>query len=254
MSERPKRVAYGIDIGVYNVGQTQNIVKSTTMHWARVESTAALTFDHESEQFGFNGPIHTEQDLNALVSFVATDLKEGLQVAVGMDAPMWQPAPTVLPNGSFSLYQERIPQERPSYFWYLQSGASATVRALPGGRLLFHGLKRQGLIPTCSTSNDDSDILLYEGFVAGDYKVLQDGDSHANDAVLMAIGFHDSCDDVRTALSTLHPCGAFGQDVLSHWATIVADADLPNASCKSDCCIVGYDRNSETLRNACMDE
>ena len=162
-----------------------------------------------------------------------------------------QPAPNALPTEPFSLYHERIPQERPSCFWCLQSGATATVRTLSVGRLLFHGLKEHGLMPICSTSNDESDVVLHEGFVAGDYKVLQDGNSHANDAVLMAIAFHYSCDADLAAYSTLHSPGEFAGDVLSHWSTIVADSALTSMHCKTDCCIVGFDRNNEALRNAC---
>ena len=81
--------------------------------------------------------------MNTLASRIAEDLRAGAGVALGFEAPMRTPAPSVLPDQG-NLFKHRFdPQER-RYEWYLQSGAAATMKALTLGKILISQLVRLG--------------------------------------------------------------------------------------------------------------
>ncbi len=133
-------IAYGIDVGMYQHGSKGRVNSKTTFAWARVAPGIELHCDENGECAFEGGEITQGRDIRELASLLSRDIQESvrskLRVAIGMEAPMWQPTPRRLPEGAFDLFPLRFEQES-GYWWYLQSGASATVRALSLGRLLF---------------------------------------------------------------------------------------------------------------------
>lgn len=249
-------VAYGIDVGMYEHGTKGTVNSNTTFAWARVTHGVELHRDDNGD-YSFEGAdIVFGQDIRELAKLLSHDIRESIssrcRVAIGMEAPMWQPTPRRLPPGAFDLFPLRFAQEA-GYWWYLQSGASATVRALSIGRLLFslldipRELTQFATLPTRS-----SGIELFEGFVAGDWKLPRDIAKHPNqhcwDAVTTAAAFQLAIKGSESKSFILHNAGSYESSLIPHWKTIVGSAGLYTKYCDTDCMIVGIDSRSSPLR------
>lgn len=201
-------VVYTLDIGVYNTGAAGQVLATTTAAWCRLESGVA-TFDGLQHERGEGRDIgrfaagagdeftcKCGRNIARLRSEVLADLQAGRKVAMGFEAPMWLPIAEVeQPN--HCLFPPRFPAER-GREWYLQSGAAATVKAIPLGKGIIPHVA-QAVPPLCTTTQvaaeswHSNTLLLFEGYVAGDYKVdVPPGCVHAPnewDAFLAALAW-----------------------------------------------------------------
>lgn len=253
-SNSPPTIAYGIDIGVYYHGLKGQVLADTTFAWARADSSVKLIFDEASSKFSFDGDSITGRDIRTLQTAIRNDLSLGSSIAIGIEAPMWQPAPRHVPQGAFELFEPRFAEEQ-DYRWYLQSGAAATVKALSIGSLLFSGFTDLVQIVSCSTTaNASNRIRLFEGFVAGRWKLPHDATvadgEHAWDALTTAVAFHwgsSANNEIRSA-ALIHESGSCRHEVISHWRTVVEDVGMDSSQCKTDCMIVGFDSEDGGFR------
>jgi hypothetical protein len=158
---------------------------------------------------------------------------------------MWQPTPQRLPEGAFELFPLRFAHES-GFWWYLQSGASATVRALSIGRLLFSLLdipRNLTQFATCPTHSGC--IELFEGFVAGEdkWKLPRDirrfPNAHCWDATTTAAAFQMAIKGGEGKSVVLHQAMSHNRPLISHWKTIVGSTGLYTKYCDTDCMIVG---------------
>lgn len=237
-------VAYGIDIGVYRHRRDGRVRANTTFAWARASSAVELIREeHDGEsEFRFVGEYHTGRDIRDLAQAIDHDFQTGQRIAIGMEAPMWQPAATAIPIGAFDLFPLRLAQER-GFAWYLQSGAAALARAITTGRLLFSLLRGFADEINCSTDpSAEAKVELFEGFVVDRWKLpagqdLADG-PHAWDALTAAVAYHYARRD-RSAI--IHSAGEFQDALVSHWKTILRVSGWNGELCAHDCMVVGFD-------------
>lgn len=252
--------AYGLDVGVYNLGTRGQVLNSTTTAWVRVNECPVpfLRMQYNATradgafQNGHGSTFHCGRDIIRLAEMVATDLNDGRRIAIGFEAPMWIPIYGRLPVGRFSLFKPRFPAEA-GHEWYLQAGAAASLKALSLGHILFCLLpdKVRPLVLTTDFRawlDRPEAIFVFEGFVAGDFKLSPpDGvpvkADNEWDAFTTAAAFwarYVAQCDVGVALHKLHGAQSWEGDVSSLWATIAHRAGLgPIDSCDGDCEILG---------------
>ncbi|MDA7918244.1 hypothetical protein N9B20_01145 [Mariniblastus sp.] len=251
-------IAYGIDIGVYRHTQAGTVrgVSQSTFAWARAESDVAMSYD--SGRFEFKNSFQVGRNFADLADLIQNDVLQNKRIAIGIEAPMWQPSPDEIPQGEFSLFEPRFACER-GCEWYLQSGASATVKAISIGKLLL-SLANLGEKTTFSTYvSQSSDIVLFEGFVVGDWKLpgaeeFSEG-AHAWDALTTAAAFHYSQGSEKQAgLAVIHDWGSIKEPVVSHWKTIVQEAGLSGIHCDKDCAVVGFNSKDEDVLQKFSDQ
>src|SRR5690606_14658582 len=132
-SDARATISYGMDIGIYRLGRQGQVLASTTFAWARNEGSSSLVY--EKAAYRARGEIVGGSDARELATRIRQDITAGHRVAIGIEAPMWQPSPIAVDGTSFDLFPLRFETER-GYAWYLQSGASALARALSTGRLV----------------------------------------------------------------------------------------------------------------------
>ena len=255
--EVPK-VAYGIDIGVYRHGVNGTVLASTTFAWARAESSVTLTFPTQGDEqiFSFDGSYTSGRDIRDLAKAITRDLRSEMKIAIGVEAPMWQPAPTEVPSSTFDLLPIRFPQEK-GFAWYLQSGAAALVKALSTGRLLFSLLDLPSKDIRCAIGSSEKSIIeLFEGFVVDRWKLpgeaaFGDG-AHAWDALTTAVGLHYAKHRIEEdqLLSLIHKASGCRTPVISHWETVLKSLDFDSSECKSDCMVVGFESTSDAVIQA----
>ena len=245
-------VAYGIDVGMYEQGIKGAVNSNTTFAWARVAHGVELQCDDNGDCSFEGADITYGRDIRELAKFLSVDIRESvrgkLRVAIGMEAPMWQPTPRRLPQGAFDLFPLRFAQES-GYWWYLQSGASATVRALSIGRMLFSLLDIPKNMTQCVTGPTHSACIeLFEGFVAGNWKLPRDisryPNEHCWDAVTTAAAFQMAIRGVEGNSAVLHSAMSYSEPLISHWQTIVGSTGLYTKYCDTDCMVVGIDSRS----------
>lgn len=259
----PPQIAYGIDIGMYRTGKSENVLSTTTFAWGRVEADAKLVSQKEDgkDVFSIKPDIseNSGNDIFELVDFIHTDLEAGKRIAIGMEAPMWQPVPRFKPGFEYNLFPIRLNAEK-GYEWYRQSGASALARAISTGLALFTILNQKSSLKNVSfstTGKENVDIELFEGFVAGNWKLLHKTCEKQNhkkylhqwDALLTALGFHYAKDESKglSDIVAMHQPGTFDDTTLSHWHTILRDMETKSEDCNTDCLIVGFDKQNETI-------
>lgn len=260
---RQPAIAYGIDIGVYRHGRRGKVLQSTTFAWARADEAVLLTFDRavESPAFRFSGQPSTGNDIRGLVEAIRHDFNTDCQLAIGIEAPMWQPAPNAVPSGSFDLFESRFPQEQ-GFGWYLQSGAAALAKAITTGRLLFSLIRAELRNETCTTRlqdpPDSAKVILFEGFVVDRWKLPShvgfESDQHAWDALTTAVAFHCSAEwreDCPRPSSLIHRAGTHSAPVISHWKTVLDNCDLSSSDCEADCAVLGFDSTDARLIETC---
>lgn len=241
---KPPEISYGIDIGTYRHRGDGILRANTTFAWARAESNVRLLRvpPQDGHEFRFEGDFVVGRDIRVLATLIQADILGGRRIAIGIEAPMWQPGPTEIPDGAFDLFPIRF-QHEIGFAWYLQSGASALARAISTGRLLFSLLNDPPADLRCSTIPSPlANVELFEGFVAGRWKLnaaeeLPEG-PHAWDALTAAVAFHYAR---RGEIAMIHPAGSFNGPVISHWHTICQLSNLNGDSCRRDCMVVGFD-------------
>lgn len=248
-------VIYGVDVGVYLHGKRAQVIRPTSFAWARLDAPAALLAKQVKGKatFQIDKDVPTGSDIRVLAGLLSRDLHERRRVALGIEAPMWQPAPTEVATEAFQLFGPRFSEERGSE-WYLQSGAAALAKAITLGRLIFSlcDFKKSKVISSCD-HNDPCDLVLYEGFVAGDWKLgpgRQNGHSdHQWDAISTAIAYQRYLANMRgkraTDVSLLHKPHSVETPVISHWKTILESAGMPNHLVRRDCAVVGFNWKSQ---------
>jgi hypothetical protein len=250
MSEDVATVAYGIDIGTYFLGTKGRVLSGSAFAWARNDGNNGLTFIEGT--YRTVTTIQGSNDIRQLVTHLKRDIQEGRKLAIGIEAPMWQPSPLTIPQNKFSLFTVRFDAEKRhgnvGYEWYQNSGAGALARALSTGRLVLSSLGSalDGL--TFSTHDRSVDIFLYEGFAAGRWKILTEGSSHVADAFTTATAFHIARNQEGKSLTMLHKEGSAKGDVLSHWQTILNSIGLDGSNCDKDCLVVGFDSECEKTK------
>ncbi len=247
-------VAYGIDVGMYEHGIKGAVNSNTTFAWARVAHGVELHRDDNGDCSFEGEEITSGRDIRELAKLLSRDIRESvrsnLRVAIGMEAPMWQPTPSRLPDGIFDLFPLRFEQES-GYWWYMQSGASATVRALSIGRLLFSLLDIPRELTQCVTGPTHSACIeLFEGFVAGEGRwklprnISRYPNEHCWDAVTTAAAFQMAIREDKGTSFVLHRAMSYHEPILSHWKTIIGSTGLYTRYCDTDCMVVGIDGRS----------
>jgi hypothetical protein len=245
-------IAYGIDVGMYEHGAKGVVNANTTFAWARVANGVKLQCDENGDCSFEGSEIEFGRDIRELARLLSVDIRESvrgkLRVAIGMEAPMWQPTPRRIPQGAFDLFHIRFAQET-GYWWYLQSGASATIRAVSIGRLLLSLLdipRELTQFATCPTHS--TCIELFEGFVAGHWKLPRDISKYSNghcwDAVTTAAAFQMAIRGGKGESFVLHQAMSHNGPLVSHWKTIVGSTGLYTKYCDTDCMVVGIDSRS----------
>ena len=256
----PENVVYSLDIGTYKLGARAQVLNSTTTAWCRLahapSSLESVRFSgtHSSGRFTFaDGSLATTgRSMETLADAIATDIRAGASVALGMEAPMW--FPTFRRHfESMALFARRFHRER-GREWYLQSGAAATLKACSLGVLLFNQLHERVAITRMSTCPSDwthsgNTLTLFEGFVTAGFKIplAQDVPSTAAnewDALVAAGAWWLTRRPTCTAplAQILHRSGTQHTDVLSVWRTIAAavtDIGVPDGP--PDCEVVGLE-------------
>lgn len=156
-------------------------------------------------------------------------------------------------SASMSLFAPRFHREQ-GREWYLQSGASATLKACSLGVLLFNQLRQRVAITRMSTCPSDwtssrNTLTLFEGFVTANFKVpraqnVPKAAANEWDALVVAGAWWLTRCQTSTAplARILHQGGTHPTDVLSVWRTIAAavvDVGVPDGP--SDCEVVGLE-------------
>lgn len=185
------------------------------------------------------------RSIEKLADSIAQDVRNGYRVALGFEAPMWLPLEH-RHKPRLKLFSPRFRAEERSE-WYLQSGASATLKAISLGMMLREHLRESLSINRRTTDINHwkpNTLLLFEAFVVGPYKVLDfqvasvaPNEWDAFTAALawgaLHVGF-----SAPSSLSpvSLHKTGERGGSCLSIW-DIVFD-DWLHASGPPDCEVV----------------
>jgi len=252
-------VVYALDIGVYNLGARSQILSSTTTAWCRLPSppTSLAGVEYSgtasSGQFCLSGKwsANCGRSIDDLARAMARDFKEGKSIALGFEAPMWFPMHRKH-SPSLSLFSPRFSEES-GHEWYLQAGAAATLKAASLGCLLFSQVEGLGVRLAPSTDPDsrrtgNGTLILFEAFVAGDYKLGRPSGvpvAAANewDAVTAAVswflahGFPSY--ELSAQPTTLHRAGSQRGGLMSVWSIILGASVTPvNVQGPPDCEIV----------------
>ncbi len=240
-------VVYALDIGVYNLGARSQILSSTTTAWCRLPSppisltgvvysgTAAGGSFRVSGKWSAN----CGRSIEDLGRSMAHDFEEGKSIALGFEAPMWFPTRREH-STSLSLFSPRFPAEK-GHEWYLQAGAAATVKAASLGCLLFSQVEGLGVRIAPSTDPDswrtrNGTLILFEAFVAGDYKLgrpsgVPDAAANEWDAATAAVSWflaHGFPSDEPSAQpTTLHKVGSEKGSAMSVWSIILGACVTP---------------------------
>lgn len=172
-------------------------------------------------------------------------------VAYGIDVGMYEHGTKGAVNSNTTFAWARV-----AHGVELQSGASATVRALSIGRMLFSLLDIPRNMTQCVTGPTHSACIeLFEGFVAGNWKLPRDisryPNEHCWDAVTTAAAFQMAIRGVERNSAVLHSAMSYSEPLISHWQTIVGSTGLYTKYCDTDCMVVGIDSRSlaKTKRN-----
>jgi hypothetical protein len=227
------RIVYAVDIGTYFVGQAGQPLAEGTTAWARLT--------HGFNQFpayGNNNGVGTGKDLATLAGLIVNDINAGQQIALGFEAPMWIPLHTQH-NRGLQLFEQRFDAEAQNR-WYLQAGAAATLKAISIGTLLLSLINND--ITTSTFPENNANVILYEAFVAGQYKIPppQGWQKHPDewDAMCSALAWgHLHCGfeiPNNCQCNTLHTANSRNEPKLSIWNAIFQD--FYN---NSDCEVVG---------------
>lgn len=255
-------IVYGIDIGVYRTGVMRQIRRSaTSFAWVRVDSSPGafdVVYTQQQNQMQLtNGCTYTYgQDINDLCQHVVADIGHD-RVAIGMEAPMWFPifSAADAQSASFALFSTRFAQEH-GLGWWMQSGAAAKVKAMSiGYTVLNYVCSNAPQSQNIPFSLDISDwqtggILLYEGFVGGNYK-LSTTNADVFDAFTSAAAFwglHGGGTPVSCTAKTpsrlpaqFHAAKTQAGEVFSVWSAIVNRIGLSNTgNVALDCEVVGF--------------
>lgn len=225
-------VSYALDIGVYNVGARGQMLTSTTAAWCRVpEGSARL--DAVTRERGIDDGTLVSLDgtsryragrsIPRLARAIATDLRAGHAVALGLEAPMWIPL-TERHRARLKLFRPRFEVEAGAE-WYLQSGAAATLKAISLGRLLRAelGSLLGNQFPLLTTDHGVTEraLVLYEGFVVGDYKALGIAVPDEVDALVAALAWGSIRRDFELPQTlravSVHEAGSRSDPVMSIW-------------------------------------
>lgn len=255
-------IVYGLDIGVYHTGVQSQVRRSdTSFAWARVDSSpGAFDVGYTQQQNRMqlnNGCSYTcGQDINDFCQHVVADIGHD-RVAIGMEAPMWFPifSAAAVQSASFALFSTRFAQEQ-GLGWWMQSGAAAKVKAMSiGYTVLSYICNNAPQTQNTALSLDISHwqaggILLYEGFVGGNYKLSDDNDD-IFDAFTSAAAFwglHGGGTPVSCTAKApprlplrFHAAQTQPSDVLSVWEAIVNRSGLTSSqNVALDCEVVGF--------------
>jgi hypothetical protein len=253
-----REVVYALDIGVYNLNAAGHVLASTTTAWACVSEsvpTLALSYTGSCAMGAFRDSDGRTwpcgRSLDVLARAIVRDVEAGHRVALGFEAPMWFPTRHAARPG-LTTFAARFETERGSE-WYLQSGAAATLKAIGLGIMLFSAIVAQRDKQRFSTRSNDLDgaILLYEAFVAGDYKIAPPASvarSGTNewDALTAAIAWRTLHSDSGLAAPPplraveLHKGGSLRGGAISVWSIIAAHLATPAViEGPVDCQVVG---------------
>ncbi|MCI0184562.1 hypothetical protein [Sulfoacidibacillus ferrooxidans] len=139
-------VSYGLDIG------------NKSFAWCRIDQQGNITA-HSSPDSKY------KEKFEQLKQALQNDLQTGVAIAIGVDAPMW----------SINEFKPRFDQEAPNLQWYNRSGAAATAMSwvyLPDILKLIYNSKyyiyTSLFLPHPPKKPS---VYLYEGFMAGQYKI-----------------------------------------------------------------------------------
>lgn len=274
--------SYAVDIGMYNVGDKGQIRSDATTAWARsVEGSSSLDgFVYKSsgslgvcdagtlrDAAGSGSDVECGRSIAVLADRIAKDIKEGFTISLGMEAPMWFPVWREQ-HPRLKLFRPRFCCEKRNG-WYLQSGASATLKAISIASMLLDLLtssQPQLKLSTDPKSSNDKTIVLYEAFVAGEFKVAApDKVKKANnewDAFIASLAWGACNSGFVTPPSLshkkLHEAGSAGAsssprpEIASVWnfaASLVRSNPLVNGP--PDCQIVALAKaGSDRVRNS----
>lgn len=242
---REPRTVYAIDIGVYRHGIKGDVLMASSFAWARLKGACQVNrlISGESTFFEVQGQFRDGRSIRDLSSAIIKDLAAGERIALGIEAPMWQPAPRSIPRGGFDLTPLRFAQES-GYAWYLQSGAAATVKALSTATLLLSLVAQDRPSISFSTSWEaDADVLLFEAFVAGGWKLPTEEvpeDRNTWDARTAAAAFDAVFRGGETAPLIYSGCGA-DCCCISHWRTVLDAVGFESSEARKCCSVVGIE-------------
>lgn len=262
-------VVYVLDIGMYNLGAEGQVLASTTTAWARVDKgiDSFKGFDFKCSPEGsleLGRLVKGEQEwkcgrsLKTLADSMNEDIERGRSVALGFEAPMWIPVPREH-GQNIELISHRFKEEEKGYAWYLQSGAAATLKSIVLGVQLFTMLcqklsnsKEKALnlrFTTDTSGSSPCKLVLFEAFVAGDYKVKpsQEIDKRAPnewDAFTAALAWfgretQPACIPKPHKVEVLSPLTSLPPDRISVWKMIAAQVpDCPQIEGEDACKVV----------------
>lgn len=150
-------VSYGLDIG------------KKSFAWCRIDQNGKI-LDFSSRQYKAQGKL---AKLEEALSHDLDDLNNNQidAVAIGVDAPMW----------FVERFEPRFSQENSNYQWYNRSGAAAAAMSwvyLPKILCLIATKKCIATLNPPTTSG--SIVYLYEGFMAGSYKISKNKNNNNN--------------------------------------------------------------------------
>lgn len=248
-SQTGEKKVYALDIGVYKTrNDSEQVLAKTTAAWARlsegVNSFQRLEYEGNPTEGRFyrsgdpsstHPPIACGRSIPKLSEAIARDMSEENLVALGFEAPMWFPVKHKHHAG-LDLFQPRVEEEGSIYRWYHQSGAAATLKATSLGILLLKDLERRLSKSIRLTTRVEgwkpSTLILYESFVAGEYKVdpgeLPDDEWDALTSALAWGKRHvDFVIPEGYEARSLHSCGSFDGHALSVWDHIAGEVDGP---------------------------
>lgn len=246
-------VVFALDIGVYKIGASGQILAGTTAAWCRLDRGIADlsgikyrgTTKIGADTGEFVVPPGEEpstvkcgRSIEKLADAIAEDLEEGRRVALGFEAPMWFPL-KYSHEPKLRLFRHRFKAEKgkggeQGREWYLNSGAAATVKAISLGIMLREHLRcryEEGHFATTPDARSPGTVTLFESFVTGRFKVEPPkGMGRATnewDALISALawdGLHADF-EIPEALCpvSLHRAGSRTGPCFSVWDTIFAE-------------------------------
>lgn len=250
-----ERVIYALDIGVLDIGAAGQVLASTTAAWCRLDGGSAdfaeiayagsPTIGRFTSADGWIGVCG--RSIEELAKTMAKDLEHGRRIALGFEAPMWVPLQHQQKPG-LRLFRPRFPTER-DHGYYLQAGAAATVKAFALGEMLCSYLREIESMLRFTTSPEEwspGTILLFEAFVAGQYKgepaPAKIKSPNEWDALIAALAFGALHANFLTPSTVrgevLHMAGSCMDSCLSIWKVILDGGSIA-LSGPPDCEVVG---------------
>lgn len=240
-----KVAIYGVDIAQYQVGPNGNQIGRCKWAWARLNCASGALVQLQPMDPRM---ITTGGNLGDFVTALEDDIKNGVAVSLGFEAPMWIPAPVELPESGL-LFRQRFTQEAGRQ-WYLQAGAAATVKALAFAKLIFKALlARIGgdlHLSTSCTKPRKGTLTLFEGFVTGKvYKTspLAGIDQDRWDALCTALAYAGAVVGAKLPsgyrADTLFPQAASNTESYSLWMFAARAAGLDSPALAEPCTVVG---------------